>query len=317
MAVKRKDNSFIQHWQDAIRKVQELNKRTNGWLGMLADAARQTFKAGSATTAAAIAYNALFALFPLTLLCIAIASFKIGPLIDQQFIVQKLEFIAPNLGQLLGQNIDEIILARGPVTIFALIGLIWSASAFFYMLIQTMNDIWGSKRSIAVWKHRGLSIVFVLTLVGPSLFLASFAGTLMTNLLTYLPSQIIPVVSILSIAAAFLLDIAMFMVVYITLPHGSSTWREILPGAIAAGLLWEIAKRAFLFFVTTTVSSSNLVYGSVAAIIAFLTWADLTSLIFLFGAFLSVTYWKQKQLPVKWQTKMRKKISELVLRKKS
>ena len=71
------------------------------------------------------------------------------------------------------------------------------------------------------------------------------------------------------------------------LPHGASTWREILPGAIGAGLLWELAKKAFLFFVSTYISVSNLVYGSVAAIIAFLAWAYLSGLIFLFGALLS------------------------------
>jgi membrane protein len=85
------------------------------------------------------------------------------------------------------------------------------------------------------------------------------------------------------------------MVLYIMLPHGASTWREILPGAIGAGLLWELAKKAFLFFVSTYISVSNLIYGSVAAIIAFLAWAYLSGIIFLFGAFLSVSYYQLKQ----------------------
>ena len=79
------------------------------------------------------------------------------------------------------------------------------------------------------------------------------------------------------------------------LPHGTSTWREILPGAIGAGFLWELAKKAFLFFVSTYISVSNLVYGSVAAIIAFLVWAYLSALIFLFGAYLNVSYFQLKQ----------------------
>jgi len=94
---------------------------------------------------------------------------------------------------------------------------------------------------------------------------------------------------------AILLDVALFMVLYIMLPHGASTWREILPGAMGAGLLWEFAKKAFLFFVSTYISISNLVYGSVAAIFAFLVWAYLSGLIFLFGAFLSVSYYQLKQ----------------------
>ena len=213
---------------------------------------------------------------------------------DQQLIVQKLEFIAPALGQLLGKNIDEIIRARGPVTIVALVGLIWSASTIFYMLTDTLNEIWGNKRSRPVWKRRGLAILFVLAFVGPVLFLASFAGSMIANLRTWLPDQIIPIVGGISFVLAILLDVALFMVLYMMLPHGASTWREILPGAIGAGLLWELAKKAFLFFVSTYISVSNLVYGSVAAIIAFLTWAYLSGLIFLFGAYLSVSYYQLK-----------------------
>jgi membrane protein len=85
------------------------------------------------------------------------------------------------------------------------------------------------------------------------------------------------------------------MVIYTFLPHGTSTWREILPGAMGAGLLWEFAKKIFLFFVATYISLSNLVYGSVAAILAILTWAYLSGLIFLFGAHLSVFYHQRKQ----------------------
>ena len=286
---------MAQLWQQCIYSAHRLNERTHGWLGMLAGAAREALMPDTAITAAAIAYFALFSLFPLTLLSISIASFNLGPLMDQQLIVQKLEFIAPALGQLLGQNIDEIIQARGPVSGVALVSLIWSASTIFYTLTQTLNKIWGNKRSRPVWKRRGLAILFVLTFVGPALFLASFAGSLIANLRTWLPDPIIPMGSGISFGVAILLDVALFMVLYILLPHGASTWREILPGAIGAGLLWELAKKAFLFFVSTYISVSNLVYGSVAAILAFLLWAYLSGLIFLFGAFLSVSYYRLKQ----------------------
>jgi membrane protein len=286
---------LAQLWQRGLLSAQKLNARTHGWPGMLASAAREALKPDSAVTAAAIAYFALFSLFPLTLLSISIASISLGPLMDQQLIVQKLEFIAPALGQLLGNNIDEIIQARGPVTGVALVGLIWSASTIFYMLTQTLNNIWGNKRRHAVWKRRGLAILFVLTFVGPALFLASFAGSMIANLPTWLPAQTIPIGSGFSFVVAFLLDVALFMVLYIMLPHGASTWREILPGAIGAGLLWELAKKAFLFIISTYISVSNLVYGSVTAIFAFLIWAYLSGLIFIFGVFLSVTYYQLKQ----------------------
>ncbi|MCX6033409.1 MAG: YihY/virulence factor BrkB family protein [Chloroflexi bacterium] len=303
---------IAQLWQQGIRSTHRLNERTHGWLGMLAGAAREALKPDSALTAAAIAYFALLSLFPLILLSIAIASFNLGPLLDQQLIVQRLEFIAPALGQLLGKNIDEIIRARGPVTLVALVGLIWSASTIIYTLTQTLNGIWGNKRSRPVWKRRGLAILFVLAFAGPALFLTSFASSMIANLSTWFPNQIIPIGDGISFIVAIFLDSTLFMVIYIMLPHGASSWHEILPGAIGAGLFWELAKIIFLFFVSTYVSLSNLVYGSVAAMIAFLVWAYLSGQIFLFGAYLSVAYYQLKQqlqeavdrtnaMPVRWR----------------
>lgn len=282
-------------WAQGILSAHKFNERSHGWIGMLVNAAREAVKPDSVIKAAAIAYFAMLSLFPLALMSISIASFFFGSSADQQLILRKFEFIAPALGQLLGENIQEIILARGPVTVIAFIVLIWSASSIFYSLTSTLNGIWNSKRKHPVWKRRGLALGFVLLFIGPVLFLTSFASSMVDNLRTRLPDQI----SLLGVGISFfvsiLLDIALFLVLYLLLPHGDSTWHEILPGAIGAGLLWELAKKAFLFFITTFMSISNLVYGTLAALIAFLTWAYLSGTIFLFGAYLSVFYYQQRQ----------------------
>ncbi|MHB8776316.1 MAG: YihY/virulence factor BrkB family protein [Anaerolineales bacterium] len=280
--------------QRILRRAKKVDDRTGGWLGILARAANNALKTEVGVIAAAIAYFALFSLFPITLLSIAIASFSIGQSMDQQFIIHRLEFVAPNLGQLLGENIDEIIKARGPVTGVALVGLIWSASTVFYTFMHTLNKIWGVKQHRAAWRRRGVVILFVLIIVGPALFLASFAGSIFAHLSTFLPASIISMGGGFSLALAMVLDVALFMSLYVMLPHGAATWREIFPGALAAGLLWELAKKTFLAFVSAYISVSNLVYGSVAAIIAFLFWAYLSGLIFLFGAYLSVAYFQLK-----------------------
>jgi len=290
MTVSRSARTMAQLWQQGIRSAHRLDERTHGWLGMVAGAARQALKPDSSITAAAIAYFAIFSLFPLTLLSVAIASVSLGSLVDQHLIVQRLEFIAPALGQLLGENIDEVIRARGPVTIVAMLGLIWSASTILYVLTGTLNGIWGIERSRPVWKRRGQAMLLILVFVGPILLLASLGGSVVSSFVAWLPDQITQIVGATSWAAAILLDVALFMVLYLMLPHAASGWREILPGAMGAGLLWELAKKAFLFFVSTYISVSNLVYGSVAAVVAVLTWAYLSGLVFLFGAYLSVAY---------------------------
>ncbi len=277
------------------RIARQVNERSHGWLGVLWIATQQTLKPETSVMASAIAYFSLFSLFPLILLSISIASLRLGPDLDQHVIVTQLEFIAPALNELLGENIDRIIQARGTVSTVALISLIWSASSVFYTLTHTLNELWHKRQSRAAWKRRGLAILFVLAFVGPTLFLISMAGSVLSNLRYWLPNQILPFRDGISLVLTILLDVTLFMALYMMLPHGTSKWREILPGAIAAGLLWEFAKKVFLIFISTYISISNLVYGTVAVIIAFLAWAYFSSLIFLFGAYVSVSYWEHKQ----------------------
>src|SRR5689334_18613606 len=89
-----------------FRLAEHINQLTGGWLGMIAHAVHETRKPATAITAAAIAYFALFSLFPIILLSISIASYSLGVSVDQHAILQRLEFIAPALSQLLGENID-------------------------------------------------------------------------------------------------------------------------------------------------------------------------------------------------------------------
>ena len=178
------------------------------------------------------------------------------------------------------------------MTGFALLSLIWSASTIFYALNHTLNDVWNIKQRRSAWKRRGASILFVLVFVGPTLFLISLAGSVIANIRLWLPDLILPFGYGISLLLTLMLDVLLFMILYMILPHGNSTWREVAPGAIGAGLSWEFAKRAFLSFVSTYISITNLVYGTVATIIAFLLWAYISSLIFIFGAYLSVSYWQ-------------------------
>ncbi len=285
---------FEEFWQKVLSSAGKLNERTHGWLGVLGNALKETFMPDTGVMASSIAYIALFSLFPLILLSISIASFSFGPSIDQQSTIQRLEFVAPALEQLLGKNIEAIIRARGPVTSFALLGLIWSASAIFNTLTYTLSKIWQMRHRRAAWKRRGMSILFVMAFVGPTLFLISVAGSVIANIRFWLPDLILPFWSGISLILTALLNIVLFMVLYMLFPHGAATWREVLPGAVGAGVLWELAKKAFLSFVATYISISNLVYGSVATIIAFLLWAYISSLIFILGAYLSVSYWQLK-----------------------
>ena len=286
----------ISEVQDKLKDLYgKVDQQTHGWLGIIVRAVNQTFKPDTSISAAALAYYALFSLFPIILVTIFIASFPLLPFLNQQSVLNRLEFVAPSLGQLLGPNINHIVATRGAVTIVALVSLIWSGSTVFNMLNQTMSDLWGNKKKVPMWERRGLAILLVLAFAGPVLILVSFGSSMLSTVLGFLPTQFTALTNAFSLIVSIILDISLFALFYNIFPHGIANRRELLPGAIAAGVLWEVAKRAFLAFESSYLSSNNLIYGSVATIIAFLFWSYVSSMIFMFGAYLGRAYYRHKQ----------------------
>src|SRR5512141_2945757 len=98
MTASKMINYITQLRQKSIRGINSINTHTHGWLSILTSAVKETLKPETGITAAAIAYFALFSLFPITLLSISIASFSLDPSMNQHLIIQRLEFVAPAMG---------------------------------------------------------------------------------------------------------------------------------------------------------------------------------------------------------------------------
>jgi YihY family inner membrane protein len=225
----------------------------------------------------------------LTLLVFAIASNWLDPLLAETRIISELEFIIPGLESLLGENLQNIAIARGPVTGIAAIMLVWSASSMFNVLTRAMDRIWGADINLrrSIWRHRTLAVIMVLIITTLLIVASTIEGTILTILNTLLPDVLSGVGPYTTRFWAVFLNIILFALLYTFLPHVKMGWREVLPGAIAAGFLWQGAKYVFLYFVANFLSRSNLVYGSFGTIIAFLTWTYISSLILLSGAYLN------------------------------
>lgn len=243
----------------------------------------------SQLVASSIGYFTLFSLFPLALLVVAIASNWLDPLLAETRIVAELEFVVPGLDSMLGSNLQSLVKARGPVTGMAALALVWSASSAFNVVTRAMDRIWGAdiNHRRSVWRHRTLAVIMVLIITGLLLIGTAVEGTLLTIINNFLPPELTRIGPYTTGFWAVLLNIVLFAILYYFMPHIKLTWREILPGAIVGGVLWEVAKRLFLYFVTIYLSRSNLIYGSVGTIIAFLAWTYASSLILLTGAYLN------------------------------
>lgn len=287
-------NHFLEQWH---RQWRILNHRTHGWLAIFISSLREVLSYEASLIGAAFAYFTLLSVFPLLLLTVAIASFFVEPTQMGTGILERLEFVIPGLDQLLGTNLERVLTSRGAITRVSAITLIWSASSLFYVITRALDAVWVGERVRvrSVYYYRALAIVLTLllaVLLWAASIAWSFAVPIADRLMT---GQLVILTPLFSFGGAALMNIFVFTMLYIALPQVSLTWRDVIIGAIVAGLFWELAKRGFLFFVTNYLTLSNLIYGSVTAIIALLAWAYLSGLIFLFGAHLNVGYKRKRQ----------------------
>ncbi len=285
---------ILRAWHRALELAGRIDEGVYGAGTILLDAIRQLLAFRTSISAAAIAYFALLSIFPLTLLSITIASYSLGPSADIAAVIAQLEFLVPTLGDLMSENIAGVIRARGSVSVVAVIALAWSASSLFRGLGGILQDIWQAEYIRPFWQRYGIALTMILLLVGPLLLAGLAAGSLLASLIQFLPERFQFMAAGLNLLLALSLDVLLYWALYTVMPHGLGTWRDLLIGAVGAGVLWEIAKRGFVNFVGTYLVRTNLVYGSVASIIAFLTWAYLSGLILLFGEYLSVACYRHR-----------------------
>jgi len=274
--------------------IKWLDLHTDGWFTLFFQAFRDMLSFKSSLYAAATAYFTLYSIFPLILLTVGLSSFWFQPYLDSQTILEQFEFIVPALDDLLGQNLEQLFNARGAITRFSAVILVWSASSIVYMLTRAMDAIWEEVMIRPAWRHRALAIVFTIAIC-ILLLIGSFAWSIVVPILKQaMPDRIIDVAAYVGVVGSALLSAVLFTLLYKMLPHTSLEWGDVVLGAVISGALWEVAKHGFLFFVTNYLTLSNLVYGSMAAIIAFLTWAYISMLIFLYGAHVNVRYRRRR-----------------------
>lgn len=294
MADKRKRIRRLWHW---------LVERQEGWLGIFLSALRQTLSPESSMAAAAIAYFALFSFFPLIVFTTVIVGTWLEPILDRSQIIRQLDFVAPALAYLLENQLERIVGLEQTVTGVALIALLWSSSSIFYVLTRTLNRIWGASSRRPVWHHRGMAVVTLLLISGVLLTSSVAYSTAVSFLELLMPSQLQQLSGLGSRLATLTIDILLFGLLYRFLPRFPVRWRDVWLGAVGAGLLWELVKRAFFFYITHYLAQSSLtelIYGSVGTIIAFMAWSYASGLIFIFGAYLNVVYrdWREQEAEV-------------------
>lgn len=266
---------------------------------MLAHSLHQFHENDLFTSAAAMSYFGLMALFPALLLLLAISN-KLAA--GSQMLAQAVD-VYPGSSKFLRDTIGQFSELSVGAIVTCVVLVFWAGSWVFAVIERALNRIWGAV-SRTFWHGRALTLGMV-GIVGLLLSLSVLFTSLLVAMheiaIRLSPRQIAryPLLDsvgsglwqVIFAAASYLITVVLFVLIYRFMPRAAVTLRDTLPGAFFAGLLWELAK--YIFAVGLGYFHYDQIYGSVGAVVAVLTWSYVSSLIMLFGAQLTAVFHRE------------------------
>ena len=225
--------------------------------------------------AAAIAYYAFLSMFPLTIGVITLLHQLFGHTDFEAIIVEALSNQIPVLTEPSGPTFVEKFVTEtteNPAVTSSITGLILFVAAMgvFGAIRDSINIMWGLRRRRSFFKRKlvdgalmlgGLMLLFASLILSTAYSFASDIGEWIWDDSTLILEFFFDVVSV---TAPLMISCGVFIGLYRWLPHTSIQVKEILPIALLAGIIYELAKLVFIIFVHELSDRFFSLYGSVA-----------------------------------------------------
>lgn len=246
---------------------------------------------GGAFFAQALAFNAIFAVFPLAILIVASFGFIYGDAKGQAYAMSLFHSLAPNLQESIAENLHQAIAFRGVSGALAIVALAWSGKNLFQGLAYALN------RALDVPAGRSLAVDILVALVMlPGLGLAFVVATAVPIAISFVVRaggfrDAVAWTQIAGYGTSVVLIFVIAMVLYVYLPNRKVGLGFGVPGALAFTAAWELSQIAFAIY-TTHVNYAH-VYGALATFALLLVWFYYMATIFLFGAEISAQWAKR------------------------
>lgn len=242
--------------------------------------------ANGSTMAINIAWNTLFAFFPIILLITTVLTAILGGSDVSNAIDKNIQNAIPGTqGAEIVQALHSFHKASGALFIISFVGLIWSGTSLFGAMDQGLNALEpASQRSFIRQKVMGVVMIAVFTvLVALDVGSASLLA-LVTNL-PQMPGFIRSGAAAtgIQIAFGFFDGLLLFGAIYLVVPNRRHKLSEVVPGAVVAAALFEAFTLLFPLYFKLQHGFST--YGSTFALFfLLLTFAFWLAQIIMFGA---------------------------------
>lgn len=233
-------------------------------------------------TAGYLAYITLLSLVPM--LAVIFAMMSAFPMFEElRETIQNFIFsnFVPAAGDIVQEKIQDFVNNASKTTAIGVAALAFTAMLLISAIDQNFNYIW------RVSEKRRTSVAFatywmILTL-GPILVGASLVLTSYLTTMKLFNNDALSIGAHLLSVLPFFLSTAMFVVFYMVVPNTRVRFTHAICGALVAGVLFEIAKRAFAFYIVQF-PSYEAIYGTLATIPIIFVWVYLSWMVALLGA---------------------------------
>ena len=239
--------------------------------------------------AAGMTFYSLLAIFPALAALVAIYGLFSEPATITAHFDQLAGFLPAGAIDVARDQLTRVA-AKGSQTLGLtfVIGLgvsLWSTNAAMKSLFDTLNIVYGEKEKRSLIKLNAVSLTF--TVAGVAFVLIAIgAVVVMPVALKYLglsdfTDRLLQVVRWPALFAALALGLAL---IYRYGPSREAPrWRWITWGSAAAAVLWLAASSLFSWY-AASFGNFNETYGSLGAVIGFMTWLWISAIVILLGA---------------------------------
>src|SRR4030043_2147109 len=233
-----------------------------------------------------IAFNILINLIPFIMLLLALGGTYLYN--DQEVfnhIRAYFRDVAPALDPKIMKNLTDVIQNRQIVGILGFVGLLWFSTWVFGSLRIALNIVFRVEKSQGMlW---GIAVDLLMILLAGILLLVSMTLSPLVILLQgyqgQIPVAIGPTIQwILKYLLPFFLTCCMFFLIYKIIPNKRVHFKSALQAALFTGLLWELAKHLFAWYVVHFAEYSFF-YGSLSTLVIFVLWVYYSSTILVVG----------------------------------
>jgi membrane protein len=269
----------------AVQAADALQQR-NAWLAVPVAVWKKFGDDQAGNLAALIAYYAFVAVFPLLLVLVTVLDLVLK---DNPGLQHRLLNSALSQYPVIGQQLGHIgpLHESGLALVVGLLGTFFGARGVATAIQNALNDLWEipiARRPGFPWswlRSFGLMVVIGLGLVFTTFLSTSASG----GAARLLPG---PGAKIAALVVSLVISVGVFWLGFRLGTAPEIGWRQLRPGALIAGFIWQVLQYVGGYFVSHQLAHASPVYGTFAVVIGLLAWLYLEAELTLYAVEINV-----------------------------